>query len=208
MENVSYHKDLVALAESLGLQTATAKTIVTALSIPPEVEVLFLLSVPNTLKEALLRSASLLVYTPSNEHFGIVPLEAMLAGVPVLAADNGGPIETVMEGVTGWLRDPEKDSEWTDIMDQVLHRLSKKELEQMSRAGVERVRGNFAVEEMAKRLHGLFTGMEDERKTKVRLRSNGVLFLGAVGLAFALLGTLVAARALVALRVWLKSFDE
>ena len=52
-----------------------------ALNVPEDVDVLFLLSVPNTLKMMLLNAARLLVYTPANEHFGIVPLEAMLAGV-------------------------------------------------------------------------------------------------------------------------------
>jgi alpha-1,3/alpha-1,6-mannosyltransferase len=80
-ENVGYHNELVALAEDLGLRTATTKTIVTALSVSDDIDVLFLLSVPNTLKIMLLNAARLLVYTPANEHFGIVPLEAMLAGV-------------------------------------------------------------------------------------------------------------------------------
>src|SRR3569833_2500071 len=79
-ENVGYHKELVELADSLGLSNATTKTNVTAHNVPRDVEILFLLSVPNTLKDMLLKSARLLVYTPANEHFGIVPLEAMLAG--------------------------------------------------------------------------------------------------------------------------------
>jgi glycosyltransferase involved in cell wall biosynthesis len=44
-----------------------------------------------------------LVYTPANEDFGIVPLEAMACGAPVLAVDSGGPRETVVHGETGWL---------------------------------------------------------------------------------------------------------
>ncbi|KAJ4306683.1 Alpha-1,3-mannosyltransferase-like protein [Collariella sp. IMI 366227] len=93
-ENVSYHAELVALAESLNLKPATAKTLVSALNAPQDTDVLFF-------AEMLLRSAKLLVYTPEDEHFGIVPLEAMLRGVPVLAADSGGPRETVVEGRRG-----------------------------------------------------------------------------------------------------------
>jgi hypothetical protein len=46
------------------------------------------------------------VYTPDKEHFGIVPLEAMYAGTPVVAVNSGGPTETVVDGNTGYLRAP------------------------------------------------------------------------------------------------------
>jgi glycosyltransferase involved in cell wall biosynthesis len=38
---------------------------------------------------------------PVEDDFGIAPVEAMLAGVPVLAYRKGGALETVEEGVTG-----------------------------------------------------------------------------------------------------------
>ncbi|CAF1914259.1 unnamed protein product, partial [Brassica napus] len=38
-----------------------------------------------------------------DEHFGIVPLEAMVAYKPVIACNSGGPMETVKNGVTGYL---------------------------------------------------------------------------------------------------------
>ncbi|KAH8892000.1 family 1 glycosyltransferase [Thozetella sp. PMI_491] len=159
-ENVGYHKELVVLAESLGLRNATFQNVVTALSVPDDVDVLFLLSVPSTLKDMLLRSARLLVYTPSNEHFGIVPLEAMLNGVPVLAANTGGPTETVVERVTGWLRDPADVQAWSDVMGRVLNRLSAAELAAMAKAGPERVRENFADVQMAQRLDSIYTELE------------------------------------------------
>jgi len=37
----------------------------------------------------LLRTASCVLYTPSNEHFGIVPVEAMCCGAPVVAVNSG-----------------------------------------------------------------------------------------------------------------------
>ncbi|KAH6851265.1 glycosyltransferase family 4 protein [Chaetomium sp. MPI-CAGE-AT-0009] len=162
-ENVSYHSELEALAESLGLRHATAKTVVSAVGPAAGAggaEVVFLLSVPQVLKVMLLRTARLLVYTPSNEHFGIVPLEAMLEGVPVLAADSGGPRETVVEGVTGWLRDPESPGAWSAVMDRVLNDMPEEELAGMGRAGVRRVKENFAESQMAERLEGIFEGMK------------------------------------------------
>ncbi len=113
---------------------------------PDDVDVLLLTSVPKVLKDALLTSARLLVYASTNEHFGILPLEAMLVGTPVLAANTGGPLETVVEGETGWLRDPEdpEDPEkWTEVMDMVLHKLKPDQVEEMGRKGKSRVKDVF-----------------------------------------------------------------
>ncbi|KAK8094214.1 mannosyltransferase [Apiospora hydei] len=196
-ENVGYHKELVELADSLGLTNTTAKTMVTALEVPPEINVLFLLSVPNLLKEMLLKSARLLVYTPANEHFGIVPLEAMLVGVPVLAADTGGPVETVLEGETGWLRSPAKVGEWTEVMDSVLTKLSPSEMIKMSQTGVSRVRNNFGDVQMAARIDAI---MDKILATTTKPGSWGPLFLfglsalGLVGAGLAVLANLVNSR--------------
>lgn len=179
-ENVVYHKELVTLAESFGLRTATTKTIVTALNVPDDVDVLFLLSVPNTLKDMLLASARLLVYTPSNEHFGIVPLEAMLAGVPVLAVNTGGPLETVVDGQTGWLCSPENTESWTKVMDKVLHKMSKKELAAMGTAGKERVKKEFSDVKMAERLDGIMDGMAKTKRRSVQELSSFLLTIAVL----------------------------
>ena len=50
---------------------------------------------------ALLRSADAVVCVPWYEPFGIVPLEAMACGVPVIASSVGGLADTVVHGATG-----------------------------------------------------------------------------------------------------------
>ena len=50
-----------------------------------------------------LLSDSIALLFPGEEDFGIVPVEAMAAGVPVVAFGRGGALDTVIDGVTGVL---------------------------------------------------------------------------------------------------------
>jgi alpha-1,3/alpha-1,6-mannosyltransferase len=145
-ENSHTHQHLQGLSDSLGLTHATRRDHgASADDLSDEdADVIFLLSIPNELKVRLLQSASLLIYTPENEHFGIVPLEAMLAGVPVLATNTGGPLETIYDGRTGWLRGSEKIQQWTDVMRKPLIPSSEVALRSMGSRGRERVLAEFS----------------------------------------------------------------
>lgn len=130
----------------------------------------------------LLQAARLLIYTPSNEHFGIVPLEAMLAGVPVLAANSGGPLETVVEGETGWLRDVQDVAAWTQVMREVVLVRSDEELALMGERGSDRVRRNFSASKMAAALDAEISVLQDgERKQALEI-PDVLLGIGAAGL--------------------------
>ena len=178
---MDYHKELETLADSLGLAHRTARNIVSAAKVPEDINVLFLLSVPAQLKSSLLNAAKLLIYTPSNEHFGIVPLEAMLSSVPVLAANSGGPLETILDGETGWLRSANKIEEWTDVMQRVLHDLSDSQLRQMGQNGRRRVKEEFSADKMAHRLN-------DEIEAMLKAPRVQATELGDVALSIPIIG--------------------
>lgn len=63
--------------------------------------VIFRGQVPREEVPSILRSADIVACTPWYEPFGIVPLEAMACGVPVLAAKVGGLADTVVDDATG-----------------------------------------------------------------------------------------------------------
>jgi glycosyltransferase involved in cell wall biosynthesis len=65
----------------------------------PTVE--FLGAVKDAELNELYSGAKALLYPVEDEDFGIVPIEAMGHGVPVISHRSGGPMETIIEGKTG-----------------------------------------------------------------------------------------------------------
>ena len=58
----------------------------------------------------LYQTCCAVVFTPLNEDFGIVPIEAMSFGKPVIAVNRGGPTETIQHGVQGFLEEPKPEA--------------------------------------------------------------------------------------------------
>lgn len=123
-ENVEYHQELIGIADEL--QVAE--------------KVFFLRSLSDVDKVSVLKHCSIVFYTPTNEHFGIVPLEAMYNEKPVLAHNSGGPRETVVDGITGFLASDEDE-----FVQKIGPLISKKELrESMGKVGKRRFDDEFS----------------------------------------------------------------
>ena len=86
------------------------------------------------------RNCSIFLYTPSGEHYGFGPVEAMACGKPVMAAKIGGPSETVLNGETGFVLENDARA-WSDKISVLIadEQLRKK----MGRNGRKRVEENY-----------------------------------------------------------------
>ena len=125
--------------------------------------VLFILNFTHVQRTHLLTASTtrVLLYTPQNEHFGIGPVEAMVCGVPVIACNSGGPVESIIdpgkgeqaEAIrTGYLLPPVV-ARWTEALLSVLA-LSLAEREKISAAAQARVEEIFSLESMTKGIEG------------------------------------------------------
>jgi glycosyltransferase involved in cell wall biosynthesis len=63
-----------------------------------------------------LNAADLLVLPSVAEAFGLVLIEAMACGLPVIACRTHGPAEIVTDGRTGWLIPPDDQASLTDAL--------------------------------------------------------------------------------------------
>jgi spore coat protein SA len=96
----------------------------------------------DTIHELFQLSDLLLVPSAQNEAFGLVNLEAMSTGTPVIATKSGGIPEIIEHGKTGYLIDPSNIRE--DLTKHILDLLSNPlKLQQMGKECVLRVRNHF-----------------------------------------------------------------
>jgi glycosyltransferase involved in cell wall biosynthesis len=88
--------------------------------------------------------------SPSAELLGLVLLEAMACGTPVIGSRLGGIPEVVVEGVTGHLVEPGSVAELRERLEAVLG-ADPASWRRMSAAAAERVRGEFTWDRVAER---------------------------------------------------------
>ncbi|MGW0419929.1 glycosyltransferase [Streptomyces sp. NPDC003015] len=103
--------------------------------------------VSRTRMPALMSGADLVLSVPRYEPFGIVPVEAMACGTPVVATAVGGQLDTVADGVTGVLVPPDDDHDLAGTVRELLD--DPRRLSRYGAAGRRRVLARFTWDRVA-----------------------------------------------------------
>jgi alpha-1,3/alpha-1,6-mannosyltransferase len=180
-ENVEHYAELVALAAEHGLtvsnypicdaevradlQMVSSVGFCFDLNHPLTLlaQVVFLRSFDDVQRNFLLTRATAVVYTPENEHFGIVPVEAMYMRRPVIACASGGPIETVgTDRQRGFLCTSERD--FAAAMRELVDDRQGAKAAAMGHRAREAMLSLFAFDAFAAKLNAAVVAQLDERR--------------------------------------------
>ncbi len=114
----------------------------------------------------LIRSADVVVCAPWYEPFGMVPLEAMACGVPVVASNVGGLADTIVDGVTGIHVPPRAPREIARALERL--RTDADARRAFGQAGFKRAEAHYSWTRVAGELldtyHSLGRGVAEERR--------------------------------------------
>lgn len=174
-ENVQYLQELQALSKELGIKSVVIISTddLKDFDLSKDIQVFFFPSVSSNLKNAMIKGAQLLLYTPSFEHFGIVPVESMLLKTPVLGANNGGPLETIVHynghnisEATGYNEEPQV-GRWSVILSQY-NALSPDLKKELGENGRQRAIEIFSREKMSEEFLGHLHSMLTEENVVVK----------------------------------------
>lgn len=114
-------------------------------------------------KERLFLESDIFVFPTHDEAFGLVNLEAMRAGLPVVSSDEGSIPEFVIDGVNGYIVDPKNIDMLTDRVLKLIH---DPELRiRMGNAGRKIYEKHFTIDSYQKRLE---KGLEYFLKLKAK----------------------------------------
>jgi|tagenome__1003787_1003787.scaffolds.fasta_scaffold20783912_2 D-inositol-3-phosphate glycosyltransferase len=114
---------------------------------------------------ALMRSADVVACVPWYEPFGIVPLEAMACGVPVVGAAVGGLLDSVVDGVTGLLVPPRDPAATAAALNRVLGDENLRL--RLGRTAAEHVATRFGWPRVAELTETVYTQLADAPAARV-----------------------------------------
>ncbi|CAI8497306.1 hypothetical protein CAS74_004722 [Pichia kudriavzevii] len=159
-ENVEYFNELSQLCDSAGLEYVEIIQSEPPSTIAVTTNVIFIKNLATDLKNAFISKCDALLYTPTNEHFGIVPLEAMRLGKLVVADKSGGPLETIVdyaksEEFTGFTVESETNK-WEKTLE-LIKTFTNEQSEDISKRAIKRVDEMFSFNAMQTQLDTIVT---------------------------------------------------
>jgi glycosyltransferase involved in cell wall biosynthesis len=108
--------------------------------------------------QGLMSKADLLIHTSvTPEPFGQVIVEGMAAGLPVIASNEGGPVEIVIPGETGLLIQPGDPAILAESITWMLEH--PEERSKMADNGMKRVKEHFVIENTVKDIVNYYKGL-------------------------------------------------
>ncbi|MEM4154622.1 MAG: glycosyltransferase family 4 protein [Candidatus Caldarchaeum sp.] len=113
--------------------------------------------VPNQELNKFFSAADCFVFASLEESFGIVLLEAMLYGLPVVSTRTWGPSEIVVDGETGLLYKPGDSAGLADAIAQIYRNPDRSRV--MGEAGRKRVLENYTAENVYRLLRRVYAGL-------------------------------------------------
>jgi D-inositol-3-phosphate glycosyltransferase len=128
--------------------------------------------VPRRSMPVLLRSVDVVVCAPWYEPFGIVPLEAMACGVPVVATAVGGLLDTVVDQVTGLHVPPRDPAALSAALNHL--RAHPEQRRAYGEAAAARVGQRFSWAQVSTRTAALYRAGVQANSRPSQRRSNGV----------------------------------
>lgn len=104
----------------------------------------------------------LLFPTPRREGFGMVAIEAMSQGVPVIASDIGGPNDIIVDGETGYLVAPGQPAALADAVERLV--VAPGRVVEMGRAAWQAVDQKYRLSVVLKRYEAFLTSYVEESR--------------------------------------------
>ena len=130
------------------------KTYITDLAKSLNVELRLLLGISDDLLKELYNKAKITLYAPIREPFGLVAIELMASGTPVIGVAEGGLKETIMHGTTGYLTNRDEKEFATAILNLLS---DSKKIEEFGKSAKLEAKKNWSWDQSARSFEKYFT---------------------------------------------------